>query len=325
MTVTIGDIQNAARRLEGVAVATPLIEHPELNRLAGGRVLLKPENLQLTGSFKIRGAYNLLSRATADEAARGAVAWSSGNHAQGVAKAGQLLGIETTIVMPEDAPRAKLDNTRRYGGHVVTYDRYNGDRESIALEIAARTGAVVVPSYDHSDIIAGQGTAGLEIAEEARSANVELTQALVCCGGGGLTAGSAIALRDRFPGLRVYTVEPDHYDDTRRSLESGQRETADTSTASICDALLSPSPGRLTFPILTEHVAAGLSVSEADVCAAMRFAARELKLVLEPGGAVALAAVLARKLPTEDETTAVMLSGGNVDADLFARIQAEPS
>ena len=325
MSVTVSDVEDAARRLAGVAVTTPLIEHPELNRLAGGRVLLKPENLQLTGSFKIRGAYNLLCQLTAAERARGAVAWSSGNHAQGVAKAGQLLGIETTIVMPEDAPRAKLDNTRRYGGRVVTYDRYTGDREAIALEIAEQTGAVVVPSYDHPHIIAGQGTAGLEIAAEAEAAHVELSQALICCGGGGLTAGSAIALRDRFPGIRIYTVEPEHYDDTRRSLESGRRETADTSTASICDALLSPSPGRLTFPILAEHVAGGLSVSEADVRAAMRFAARELKLVLEPGGAVALAGVLAGKLPTANETTAVMLSGGNVDAGLFARIQAEPS
>ncbi len=325
MTVTITDVEHAARRLDGVAVATPLIEHPELNRLAGGRVLLKPENLQLTGSFKIRGAYNLLSQVSAEDARRGAVAWSSGNHAQGVARAGQLLGIETTIVMPEDAPRAKLDNTRRYGGRVVTYDRYTGDREAIALDIAERSGAVVVPSYDHPHIIAGQGTAGLEIAEDALAAGIELTQALVCCGGGGLTAGSAIALRDRYPGLRVYTVEPEHYDDTRRSLESGHRETADTSAVSICDALLSPSPGRLTFPILAEHVEAGLSVTEAEVGAAMRFAARELKLVLEPGGAVALAAVLAGKLPTANETTAVMLSGGNVDLDLFARIQAEPS
>ena len=325
MSVRIDDVEAAAQRLEGVAVRTPLIEHPELNRLAGGRVLLKPENLQLTGSFKIRGAYNLLCQVPRDEVDRGAVAWSSGNHAQGVAKAGQLLDIETTIVMPEDAPRAKLENTRRYGGTVVTYDRYTGDREAIALAIAEESGAVVVPSYDHLHIIAGQGTAGLEIADDARRAGIELTQALVCCGGGGLTAGSAIALRDRFPAMRVFTVEPENYDDTRRSLASGQRESADTSAPSICDALLSPSPGRLTFPILSEYVAAGLSVSEASVREAMRFAARELKLVLEPGGAVALAAVLAGKLPTANEVTAVMLSGGNVDVDLYAEIQAEPS
>jgi threonine dehydratase len=242
-----------------------------------------------------------------------------------VAKAGELLGIATTIVMPEDAPRAKLENTRRYGGRVVTYDRYSGDREAIALALAEETGAIVVPSYDHADIIAGQGTAGLEIAEQARALGVDPTQALICCGGGGLTAGCAVALRDRFPALRVYTVEPEHYDDTRRSLESGRREAADTAAESICDALLSPSPGRLTFPLLKAAVAGGLVVTEAEVRAAMRFAFRELKLVVEPGGAVALAAVLHRKLSTAGEVTAVMLSGGNVDAGLFGRIQAEPA
>ena len=325
MTITIADVEAAATRLDGVAVRTPLIENADLNRIAGGRVLLKPENLQRTGSFKIRGAYNLLSQVSESERGRGAVAWSSGNHAQGVAKAGELLGIATTIVMPEDAPRAKLENTRRYGGRVVTYDRYSGDREAIALALAEETGAIVVPSYDHPDIIAGQGTAGLEIAEQARALGVDPTQALICCGGGGLTAGCAVALRDRFPATRVYTVEPEHYDDTRRSLASGNRETADTAAESICDALLSPSPGRLTFPLLKAAVAGGLVVTEAEVRAAMRFAFRELKLVVEPGGAVALAAVLHGKLSTAGEVTAVMLSGGNVDAGLFGRIQAEPA
>jgi threonine dehydratase len=325
VTVSIADIEAAAKRLDGIAVRTPLIENAELNRIAGGRVLLKPENLQRTGSFKIRGAYNLLAQVPEGDRERGAVAWSSGNHAQGVAKAGQLLGIATTIVMPEDAPRAKLENTERYGGKVVTYDRYSGDREAIAMSIAEATGAIVVPSYDHPDIIAGQGTAGLEIADEAMASGIVLTRALVCCGGGGLTAGCAVALRDRFPDMCVYTVEPEFYDDTRRSLESGRRETADTSAASICDALLSPSPGRLTFPLLESNVAGGLVVSEAEVRSAMRFAFRELKLVVEPGGAVALAAVLHGKLSTAGEVTAVMLSGGNVDAGLFGRIQAEPS
>jgi threonine dehydratase len=325
MTLTIAHIEAALRRIDGVAVRTPLIEHPELNELAGGRVLVKPENLQRTGSFKIRGAYNLLSQVPETERGRGAVAWSSGNHAQGVALAGRLLGISTTIVMPEDAPPAKLDNTRRYGGSVVTYDRYSGDREAIALEIAERTGAIVVPSYDHPDIIAGQGTAGLEIADDARAGDIELTQALVCCGGGGLTAGSAIALRDRFPALRVHTVEPEGYDDTRRSLESGRRLAVDTLRPSICDALLSPSPGKLTFPILEREVESGLAVSEADVREAMRYARRRLRLVVEPGGAVALAAVLARKVETRGEVTAVMVSGGNVDVDLYAEIQAGPA
>ncbi len=325
MKVDLDDIRAAAARLEGVAVRTPLIENAELNRRSGGRVFLKPENLQLTGSFKIRGAYNLLSQLTQEEAARGAVAWSSGNHAQGVAKAGQLLGIETTIVMPEDAPRAKLENTKRYGGKVVTYDRYTGDREAIAREIAAESGSVIVPSYDHVDIIAGQGTAGLEIAEQAEIIGAQLTQAIICCGGGGLTAGCATALTTLVPAIRVYTAEPEHYDDTQRSLESGQRVEADTSVPSICDALLSPSPGKLTFEILRATVAGGLVVSEAEVREAMRFAFRELKLVVEPGGAVALAAVLSGKIATEGETTAVMLSGGNVDSELFSEIQAEPA
>lgn len=325
MLVGLKDIEAAAGRLAGVAVHTPLIENAELNRIAGGRVLLKPENLQRTGSFKIRGAYNLLSQLGEQESLKGAVAWSSGNHAQGVARAGQLLGIETTIVMPEDAPRAKLENTRRYGGRLVTYDRYTGDREAIARDIAAKSGAAIVPSYDHRDIIAGQGTAGLEIARDAEAAGIRLTQAIICCGGGGLTAGCATALTSIVPSIRVYTAEPGDYDDTKRSLESGERQTADTSVPSICDALLSPSPGELTFEILKATVDAGLAVSEAEVREAMRFAFRELKLVVEPGGAVALAAVLSGKLTTVNETTAVMLSGGNVDIELYSEIQAEPS
>ncbi len=323
MTLDLEDIRKAAGRLEGVAVRTPLIENAELNRRAGGRVLLKPENLQLTGSFKIRGAYNLLSQLGEEDRRAGAVAWSSGNHAQGVARAGQLLGIETTIVMPEDAPRAKLDNTRRYGGTVVTYDRYTGDREAIARSIAADRGSVIVPSYDHVDIIAGQGTAGLEIAEQAEALGIEVSQAVICCGGGGLTAGSATALTSLVPGIRVFTAEPEHYDDTQRSLECGERLEADTSIPSICDALLSPSPGKLTFEILKATVAQGLVVSEAEVRDAMRFAFRELKLVVEPGGAVALAAVLSGRVGTSNQTTAVMLSGGNVDGELYSEIQAE--
>ena len=323
--VDLADIEAAADRLSGVAIHTPLIENAELNRIAGGRVLLKPENLQRTGSFKIRGAYNLLSRLSDEEAARGAVAWSSGNHAQGVARAGGLLGIATTIVMPEDAPRAKLENTKRYGGTVITYDRYTGDREAIAREIAAESGAAIVPSYDHPDIVAGQGTAGLEIARDAEAAGIELTQAVICCGGGGLTAGCATALTSLVPSIRVYTAEPRDYDDTKRSLETGERQKADTSVPSICDALLSPTPGELTFEILKATVRAGLVVTENEVREAMRFAFRELKLVVEPGGAVALAAVLSGKLETTNETTAVMLSGGNVDVALYSEIQAEPS
>ena len=323
--IDVTDIEAAARRLDDVAVRTPLIENAVLNERVGGRVLLKPECLQRTGSFKIRGAYNLLSQLAPEQARRGVVAWSSGNHAQGVACAAGLLGIHAAIVMPEDAPAAKLDNTRALGGEVITYDRYTGDREAIAREIAAERGAELVPSYDHDHIIAGQGTVGLEIAEQSAELGLVPDQVLICCGGGGLTAGSAIALRGRIPNVHVHTVEPDMFDDTARSLEAGQRLSVDDSARSICDALQAHSPGRLTFAINRELTGPGLTVSDDDVRAAMRFAFRHLKLVIEPGGAVALAAALCGKIDAADKTTVVVISGGNVDIDLFAEIQAEPN
>lgn len=321
--VRISDIEAAAERLAGVAVRTPLIQNAELERVAGGPVLLKPENLQRTGSFKIRGAYNLLSRLTPEQAKRGVVAWSSGNHAQGVAAAGRMLGIHTAIVMPEDAPAAKLGNTRRLGGEVITYDRYTEDREAIARRIAAERGAEIVPSYEHPDIIAGQGTAGLEIAEQAVELDLPPHQVLICCGGGGLTSGCAVALKARLPDVEIYTVEPEHYDDTARSLASGERQRVTTTERSICDALLTDSPGAMTFDIMRRLVAGGLVVTDAEVREAMRFAFKNLKLVVEPGGAVALAAVLAGRLKTTGRTTVVLLSGGNVDFGLFAEIQGE--
>ena len=319
--IDIADIEAAAERLSGVSVKTPLLQNYELDQAAGGTVLLKPECLQLTGSFKIRGAYNFLSQLSEEQGRRGVVAWSSGNHAQGVAAAGAMLDIPTAIVMPEDAPRAKLANTARLGGEVITYDRYTQDREAIAREIAAERGAEVVPSYDHEDIIAGQGTVGLEIAEECLKLGLPPDQVLICCGGGGLTAGSSIALKARFPDVSVHTVEPEAFDDTARSLELGERVCVDASARSICDALQAPTPGAMTFAINKELVGAGLSVSDDEVREAMRFAFRNLKLVLEPGGAVALAAVLAKKIETAGKVTVVVLSGGNVDIDLFAEIQ----
>jgi threonine dehydratase len=236
-----------------------------------------------------------------------------------------MLGIQTAIVMPEDAPRAKLENTRRLGGEVITYDRYTGDREVLAREIAAQRGAVVVPSYDHDYIIAGQGTVGLEIAEQSAELGMEPDQVLVCCGGGGLIAGSATALKARLPNVSVHTVEPEDFDDTARSLRSGNRESVDDSARSICDALQAHMPGKLTFEINQKLLGDGLTVSDAEVRAAMRFAFRHLKLVVEPGGAVALAAVLAGRIETAGKTTAVVLSGGNVDSDLFAAIQRQES
>ena len=321
--ITVDEIEAAARRLAGIAIETPLLQSSELDELTGGTVLLKPECLQRVGSFKIRGAYNLLSQLSPEQARCGVVAWSSGNHAQGVAAAGAMLGIQTTIVMPEDAPAAKLENTRRLGGEVITYDRYTGDREAIAREIAAERGAELVPSYDHADIIAGQGTVGLEIAAQSIALGMPVDQVLIPCGGGGLSSGSAIALKARLPDVAVITVEPENYDDTAQSLRSGRRVSVPTTQLSVCAALLVASPGKLPFDIMRKFVDAGLVVSDEEVKSAMRFAFREIKLVVEPGGAAALAAVLAEKIDFEGKTTAVVLSGGNVDLDLFSEIQAE--
>ena len=315
------DIRDAAKRLGDVIVDTPLLSSSELDLTVGGQVLLKPECLQRTGSFKIRGAYNLMSQLSSQQAAYGVVAWSSGNHAQGVAEAGSLLGIKTTIVMPEDAPKRKIENTRELGGEVVLYDRYSGDRESIAREIAAKSGAELVPSFEHKDIIAGQGTVGLEIMEQIAALGVALEQVLICCGGGGLSSGSAIAIKEISPSTDVYLVEPEDFDDTLRSFRSGERKENDASARSICDALQTEMPGVLTFEINRRLASDVLTVTDAEVATAMRFAFAHLKLVVEPGGAVALAAALAGKTETRGKTIAVVLSGGNVDEDLFASIQ----
>ena len=322
--IDIDDIEAAARRLHGIVIETPLLQNAELDRIAAGKVLLKPECWQRTGSFKIRGAYNLLRQLSAEQAERGVVAWSSGNHAQGVAAAGKMLGIRTAIVMPEDAPTAKLDSTRKLGGEVITYDRYTGDREAIARALAAERGAEIVPPFDHPHIIAGQGTVGLEIAEQSQSLGLHADQVLICCGGGGLTAGSSVALKARLPDVAIYTVEPEKFDDTARSLDCGERVSNSSTARSICDALLPDTPGENTFEIMRRLVSAGLVVNDEEVRTAMRFAFRHLKLVVEPGGAVALAAVLAGKVSTADKTTVVVLSGGNVDVELFASIQAGP-
>jgi threonine dehydratase len=322
MPVDISDIEGAAERLRNVAVLTPLIRSPEMDERAGGPVLIKPECLQRTGSFKIRGAYNLMSQLSAEQAARGVVAWSSGNHAQGVAAAGTLLGIRTAIVMPEDAPAAKIERTRRFGGETILYDRYTGDREAIARQLAAERGAETVPSYDHEHIIAGQGTVGLEMMRQAGEIDMLPDQVLISCSGGGLSSGCAVAIKSASPDTRVHTVEPSDFDDTARSLLSGKRESNSAEARSICDALQVETPGELTFEINRELAGEGLAVSDAEVRDAIRFAFLHLKLVVEPGGAVALAAVLAGKIATRDRITAVVVSGGNIDAELFAEIQA---
>lgn len=322
MDVTPAHIRLARDRLRNQAVITPLLENSELNARTGGRVLVKAENLQRTGSFKFRGAYNRLAQLTPGQREAGVVAWSSGNHAQGVAAAARILGIRATIVMPADAPTIKADNTRRLGATVVEYDRYRENRETIARQIASKTGAALVPSYDDPDIIAGQGTAGLELLEQARERGIALSQLLVCCSGGGLVSGMATAFSDGSPETAIYSVEPEAFDDTARSLASGRHEENSPDARSICDALQTPTPGKLTFSINRHRLAGGLTVSDDEVRNAMRFAFHHLKLVVEPGGAVALAAVLHGRVDTENRLTGIVLSGGNVDPQCFASVIA---
>jgi threonine dehydratase len=316
------DVRAAAARLAGHARRTPLLTDTPLDERCGGRVALKLENLQHTGSFKFRGAYNRLAQLDAAERAAGVVAFSSGNHAQGVAAAARLLGIRATIVMPSDAPRIKLANTLALGAEVISYDRERESREEIAARLAAERGAVLVPSFDDPDIIAGQGTAGLELAEQAAEYGLGLDDVIVCASGGGLVAGIALAISALSPATRIWTAEPAGHDDHRRSLASGRRETNPPGTRSICDALLAPQPGVLTFEINRRLLAGGVAVSDDEVRAAIAFAARTLKLVVEPGGAVALAAVLAGRLPVAGRTVGVTISGGNIDDDLLREVLA---
>jgi len=317
---TYSDITAAAKRLTGTAVRTPLLESPALNEAVGGRILLKAETLQRTGSFKFRGAYNFVEQLDDAQRRRGVVAYSSGNHAQGVAAAAALLGAPATIVMPSDAPSIKLDNTRALGATVVTYDRHSEPREEIAARLAADTGATIVPPYDHPWTIAGQGTVGLEIAAQAAEIGAMPDAVLVCCSGGGLTAGIATVFAEAAPETNIHTVEPDGLDDTARSLAAGKLVSNQPGAHSICDALLAPEPGLLTLSINRRLVTDGVSVSDDDVRRAMVFAWQTLKLVVEPGGAVALAAALSGAVDCKDRIVAVVLSGANVDAAVFAEI-----
>ena len=320
MRPAFSDILAAAGRIAGFALRTPVIESPLLNDRVGGRVLIKAECLQRTGSFKFRGAWNLISQIEPERHPGGVVAYSSGNHAQGVAAAARIRGLKALIVMPADTPRIKQDNTRSYGAEVVTYDRATQSREEIAARFVAERGAILVPPFEHPDIIAGQGTAGLELADEAAERGVELSDVLVCCSGGGLTAGVALAMQARSPATAVHTVEPEGFDDFARSLRSGHIERNAKMSGSICDALMSPSPGEMTFAINRRLLGPGLVVSDQDAAEAVRFAFEVLKLVVEPGGAVALAAVLSGKIDARGKAIGVIASGGNCDAGLYARI-----
>jgi threonine dehydratase len=319
---TVNEVRQAAGRIAPFAVKTPLLESPFLNDKMGARILLKAEVLQRTGSFKFRGAFNRISQIDRNAHPGGVVACSSGNHAQGVAEAARLCEIPAVIVMPADAPAMKVARTRRSGAEVVLYDRYTEDRDAIARDIAERRSAVYVAPFDDAGVIAGQGTVGLEIAEQARAAGVQLEAVLTPCSGGGLAAGIALAIDAESRGTQVYTVEPEHFDDYARSLKSGQRERNAPGKTSICDALLMSEPGKLTFALNRDRLAGGFAVSDAEASAAVAFAYNELKLVVEPGGAVALAAVLTGRYPLSGKPVAVVLSGGNMDPAMLTSILA---
>jgi threonine dehydratase len=319
---TAADVDDAARRLQGIALHTPLLTSTALDAMTGGRIFLKAETLQRTGSFKFRGAYNKLAAIPPAERGGGVVAFSSGNHAQGVAASAQLLGMPCVIVMPADAPRAKRERTAALGAEIVLYDRVSEDRESIARNIAARRGAVLVPPYDDALIIAGQGTAGREIVEDLNALGLIPEIVVVTASGGGLTAGIALAIKSRVPSALLYTAEPQGFDDHARSFRSGRREENAELTGTICDALMARMPGKLTFAINHSLVGAGVAVSDQEVAAAVAFAFNELKLVVEPGGAVALAALMHGKIDTKNKIAVAVLSGGNVDPEVFSRLVA---
>jgi threonine dehydratase len=321
LAVSFADIQAAAARIKGHAVETPLLNSPALDERLGFTVLIKPETLQRVGAFKFRGAYNRLVQLSAAERKTGVVAFSSGNHAQGVALAARLLGIPALIVMPSDAPAMKIANTRGYGAEVKLYDRLTESREKIAAAVAAERGAVVVPAFDDPHIIAGQGTVGLELVNQARARGGELDAVIAPCSGGGLLAGVATAVKALSPATAVYGVEPAGYDDTLTSLRAGKRTPMTPTFRTLCDALETPCPGELTFPILQATVADVAVVTDAEVAEAVRLAFTTLKLVVEPGGSVGLAALMTGKIaPKSGQTVGLVLSGGNIDPELFSRI-----
>jgi threonine dehydratase len=326
MTVHLNDIQRAAERLRGVAIETPILRSAVLDERVGAKVYIKPECLQHIGAFKFRGAYNRLQQLSEAERAKGAVAFSSGNHAQGMAYAAKLLGMNATIVMPSDAPVIKKEGTERLGAKIRLYDRATESREEIAAEIASSTGATLVPAFDDVDVIAGQGTCGLEIMQQLAAQNCIPQAVLSPCGGGGLLAGLSTAIKETNSDVSVYGVEPEHYDDHSISKAAGERTQIKPAQGTSCDALMATQPGEITWAINSRTVDDFLVVSEDEIAHAISFAFRYLKLVVEPGGAVALAALLQKKLDVSGGSAAVVLSGGNIDSESFANcLRIHPS
>ncbi len=316
---SVADVEAAAERIRPYAVETPLLRSEALDRATGARVFVKAEALQRTGSFKFRGAFNLLSAHVDQAREAGVVAYSSGNYAQGIAEAARLLRIRATIVMPADAPAAKLEGVASRGAAIVRYDRARESREAIAEDLAHRTGALLARPYDDPHVIAGQGTTGLEVARQLETHGARADDVVCCVGGGGLIAGIAVAMEALSPHTRLWAAEPAGFDDTRRSLSAGTRRRNAAMTGSLCDAIVTPEPGALTFAINGPRLAGGLVVTDGEAIAAMGFALRRLKIALEPGGAVALAAVLLGRIDVRDKTVVVIASGGNADPALLAR------
>ncbi len=319
MLPTYDTILEAAGRLAGHAVRTPLLRNDILDERVGAKVFIKAENLQRTGSFKFRGAYNAVC-ANADAAReRGIVASSSGNHAQGVAEAARLFGAKATIVMPSDAPQSKKNRTRRSGAAIVEYDRATEDRDALLDRLAAETGALAIHPYENAHVISGQGTVGLEIAEQLRDYGAQPDRAVVCTGGGGLAAGVWLALDRHFPDFKMHTAEPEGHDDQARSHQSGERVGGNSATMSVQDAIVTPMPGEVSFELLKGHLEPGLTVTDEEALQTVAFLFNEMKLVVEPGGAAALAAILFGKVDVAGETVVVTASGGNIDAAIMAR------
>ena len=322
--MNIDMIRAAALRLEGHARRTPLLNSPFLDEIAGRRVWVKPECLQHTGSFKFRGAWSAISAMDADTRAKGVIAFSSGNHAQGIAMAARTHGTSAVIIMPADSPVSKIENTKAYGAEVILYDRETEDRDGIGARISEERGLTLIKPFDEPQVIAGQGTCGLEIAQQAAEHGIKTADVIVCCGGGGLTSGIALALEADAPGLRVRPAEPQGFDDVARSLRSGAIERNNQTSGNICDAIITPQPGNLTFPHMARLCGPGLVVNETQALQAMAHAFNRIKLVAEPGGAVALAAALFCKDDIKGDDVIVTISGGNVDPSMFARALETP-
>ena len=313
--VTYNSILEASKRLEGKIVRTPILQSKYINEKLESKIFLKAENLQIIGAFKFRGAMNSVLQLPLN--VNKVLAWSSGNHAQAVAAASKLTGRQATIVMPEDSPKAKLNGTAFWGADIIKYNRKRENREEIGKKIAKNTNATIIPPFDDEKVIIGQGTAGIECIEQLNEINVIPDIVLCCCGGGGLIAGVSTALKTKFNNVKIYSVEPENFDDTKKSLEENSIVVNSMKHTSICDALLADKPGKITFEINRLNLTSGLAVSDEEALIAMNTAFKHLKIVLEPGGAVALAAAIFKKIDIRNKNVLVIASGGNVDKDIF--------